>query len=146
MTQDDSFCTEDDTVRDHINDLLTFSRENCPHLTVIAATMLPFRDAMYRQGYMVDRDEESWLVYDIAHASTFAGCTMIAYVNGDTCYVQTVEDETGDTMACHQLTICQLWEFLRTIQRSVTNYGKVCDWKTMPTWTIESEGDRQADE
>lgn len=144
MSQDDSFCVNNGTVREHLNDLLKFSRENCPNLTIIASTMLPFRDAMYRQGYMVDKDNEAWLAYDIAHACTFSGMSMIAYVNDETCYVQTVDETTGETAACHEMTISQLWEFLRTIQRSVTNYGTPADWKVMPTWTTE-EGDSDED-
>jgi len=115
-------------IRGFLNDELAFVREKCPHLVTVAASLLPFRDALVRFGTAHNEEGQATLVYDIAYPRLPDGVEMIAQIDERRVVIRQCvkegEDHGGDVLTVHVCDLPAFWEFLRTIPRGLDQFGQ----------------------
>jgi hypothetical protein len=117
-----------DSVAYFLNDNLDFVRDKAPNLVTVAASLLPFTDAMFRTGVAYDDEDKGYLVYDICDAHLTDGVDMIAHIDEQYVRVQQIltddDDPTNRTvLTTHYFQLPDFWEYLRTIPRGIGTYG-----------------------
>lgn len=112
--------SQDLTVAKYMNGSLDFVRDRCPNLVTVAASLLPFDDAFFRNG-VAGPDEVigKALIYDIAYPRLPEGVSMIATVSEECVHIRQVDDEDDEVLAVHVCSLPEFWEFLRGIPRAV---------------------------
>lgn len=114
-------------VRDFMNDELEFIRERCPSLVVVAASLLPFKDVCWRIG-VASRDESApeacdVVLLDVMYPHNPPDCDTIVEVDEEQALIKCVDEMDGEVISVHETTLPGLWEFLRSIPRSVAGFA-----------------------
>lgn len=121
--------------REFLNQSLEFVREKCPHLVVVAASMLPFKDAVIRHGILTDPETgERGLLYDLKAPCVPEGFEVIAFVSAEKVLVKQIDSDDDTVLSVHEFTLPMLWEYLRSLPRGISAFGSL-------TWSAFTKKD-----